>query len=125
MLRELLVSIISGIAVTMFLGLFRLGGGGSAPAPRRATRGDDYAPRRRGSLFGGIVRFVLSVAGGLALAFATMPFIFGRRFGSFEHSGRFDRYDGFHGITSHAPVLILTVIGTIIVWTVLSAFTRR
>jgi hypothetical protein len=125
MLRELLVSIISGIAVTLILGIFRFGGGRQAPEPRRSARSQVYAPQRRGSVFGGFLRFVLSVAGGLALAFAAMPFVFGRRFGSFDHYDRFDRFDGFHGITSHAPVLILTVIGTIIVWVLLSGLTRR
>ena len=120
MLRELLVSIVSGIVVALVLGIFR-GGRGVEP-PRQSVRYDNRPVRRRGSLFGGLVRFVLSVAGGLALAIFAMPFIFGRRFGNFGHP---DRFDGFQGLSSHAPILILTVVGTIIVWSLLSALTRR
>jgi hypothetical protein len=48
--------------------------------------------------------------------------VLGRRFGDY---GRFDRFDGHDGIASHAPMLILTVAGTVIVWALLSALTRR
>lgn len=125
MLRELVVSIVSGIVVAMILGMFRTGGGRSAPQPRSTARYYEAPPRRNGGFFGGLMRFVLSVAGGLALAFFAMPLLFGRRFGNFDHYDRYDRFDGFHGLTSHAPILILTVVGTIIVWSILSAFTRR
>jgi hypothetical protein len=126
MLQELMVSIVSGVVVAIILGLFGMGGGGRAPQPRQSVRYYEAPQRRRGSFFGGLMRFVLSVAGGLALAAFAKPFIFGRRFGNFEHYDR-DRFDGFNGlhVTNHVPILILTIVGTIIVWTVLSALTRR
>jgi hypothetical protein len=65
---------------------------------------------------------LISVASGMAFALAAAPFVLGRRFGDY---GRFDRFDGHDGIASHAPMLILTVAGTVIVWALLSALTRR
>jgi hypothetical protein len=125
MLRELVVSIVSGIVVAMVLGMFRSGGGRSAPQPRSTARYYEDPPRRNGGFFGGLMRFILSVGGGLALAYAAMPFIFGRRFGRYDGYDRFGDFDGIRGLTNHAPILILTVVGTIIVWSILSALTRR
>jgi hypothetical protein len=129
MMRELVVSVVSGVIVAMILGMFRIGGGRAPEPPRQSVRYYE-APQRRsgGGFFGGLMRFILSVAGGLALAYAAMPFIFGRSFGrydGYDRFDRFDRFDGFRDLSSHAPILILTVIGTIIVWSVLSAISRR
>ena len=127
MLQELLVSVVSGIVVAIILGMFGMGGGNSAPPPpRQSMRYYEAPPRRRGG-GGGLMRFILSVAGGLGLAVFAMPLVFGRHFGrGGGGDGDFDRFDhGFRGLASHAPILILTVVGTIIVWSVLSAFTRR
>jgi hypothetical protein len=126
MMRELVVSVVSGVIVAMILGMFRIGGGRAPEPPRQSVRYYESPPRRSGGgFFGGLMRFILSVAGGLALAYAAMPFIFGRSFGRHDGYDRFDRFDGFRDLSSHAPILILTVIGTIIVWSVLSAISRR
>ncbi len=127
MLRELLLSVASGVIVTLILQIFGMGGGGRVGAPRQTMTSYAPLPRRR-SFIGGVFRLVLAVVGGVALAYAAAPFVFARRFGEYggyERYDRFDRLDGFRGIASHAPILILTVIGTIIVWVVLSAMTRR
>jgi hypothetical protein len=128
MLKELLLSVISGIVVAVILQVFRFGGSSSEAAPRRSMSYHAAPVRRGGSFFGGLMRFFLAVAGGIALAYSVAPFIFGRRFRDFGGGDRFDRfdgYDGFEGIASHAPMLILTVVATIIVWALLSALTRR
>lgn len=132
MLKELLMSVASGVIVAMVLQMFRLSGGSS-----RAPRQTMYAaapPRRRG---GGFFRFLLAVAGGLVLAVATAPFVLqflhggrsGRRFFDgdgprrFFDSGYYDRgYDGIFGLP---PLLVLTIIGTVFVWMLLSAMSRR
>ncbi|NJM36114.1 MAG: hypothetical protein HC850_17085 [Rhodomicrobium sp.] len=124
MLRELIISVASGIIVALVLSLFGLGGRGRS-GPSQSMRNYNYAAPRRRSFFGRIVRFVLAVAGGLAFAFFAAPFILGRRFGDYDGYSRFDRFDGYDGIASHVPMLILTVIGTVIVWGLLSALTRR
>jgi hypothetical protein len=125
MLKELLLSIVSGVIVAVILQVFRFGRSRSEAGPRQSV-GYHAAPARRGgSFFGGLLRFFLAVAGGIALAYSVAPFIFGRRFRDFGDYDRFDRFDGFDGIVSHAPMLILTVVATIIVWALLSALTRR
>ena len=125
MLKELIISVASGIIVAVLLQAFRFGRSRSEAGPRRSA-GYHAAPARRGgSIFGGFLRFVLAIAGGVALAYSVAPFIFGRRFRDFGDDDRFDRFDGFDGIANHAPMLILTVVATIIVWALLSALTRR
>lgn len=125
MLRELLLSIVSGVIVAAILQVFRFGRSRSEAAPRRSMSYHAAPARRGGSFFGGLLRFFLAVAGGIALAYSVAPFIFGRRFRDFGGGDRFDRFDGFDGLAAHAPMLILTVIATIIVWVLLSALTRR
>jgi hypothetical protein len=128
MLKELLLSVVSGIIVALILQVFRFGRSRSQAGPRQAMSYHAAPARRGGSFFGGLLRFGLAVAGGMALAYSVAPFIFGRRFRDFGDGGRFDRFDpfdGFDGIASHAPMLILTVVATIIVWALLSALTRR
>jgi hypothetical protein len=123
MLRELLLSVASGVIVTLILQIFGMGGG-RVGAPRQTMTSYAPLPRRR-SFVGGLFRLVLAVIGGVALAYAAAPFVFARRFGDYGSYERYDRFEGFRSIASHAPMLILTVIGTIIVWVVLSAMTRR
>lgn len=59
------------------------------------------------------MRFVFSVAGGIGLAFVAAPLL----------------RPSFHrasiGGLDHFPMLAATIIGTIIVWVLLSALTRR
>jgi hypothetical protein len=108
--------------------VFRFGRARSAPAPRQSMRYYEAPPRRRGSFFGGLLRLIFSAAGGIALAYAVAPFIFGRSFRDYGDYDRYDRFDGFgglEGILNHTPMLILTVVATIIVWAFLSALTRR
>ena len=128
MLKELVISVISGIIVAVILQGFRFGGSRREVAPRQSMSYHAAPARRGGSVFGGLLRFVLAVAGGVALAYSVAPFIFGRRFRDFDGGGRFDRFDGYDGIDgliAHAPMLILTVVATIIVWALLSALSRR
>lgn len=125
MIKELLISVVSGIIVAVILQVFRFGGSSSQAAPRHSASYRSAPPRRSGSFFGGLLRFILAVGGGLVLAYSVAPFIFGRRFRDFGDYDRFDRFDGFDGIASHAPMLILTVLATIIVWALLSALMRR
>jgi hypothetical protein len=117
MLKELVVSIISGIISALILQAFT-GRSGDAPAPRQ-TMSYQATPARRG---GGFARFLLAVGGGIGLAYVIAPFLLRRRYRDF---GGYDDFDGLEGLASHAPMLILTVITTIIVWAVLSALTRR
>lgn len=124
MLKELVVSVISGIIVAVILQGFRFGRSRSGVAPRQSMNYHAVPARRGGSLFGGLLRFILAVAGGVALAYSAAPFIFGRRFRDFG-GDRFDGYDGFEGLAAHAPMLILTIVATIIVWALLSALSRR
>lgn len=121
MLRELILSVVSGVIVALILQLFGAGRRRDT-VPRQNMRNYNYAPPRRRSFFGRLVRLVLSVGGGIALAQAAAPFILRRRFGEFDDYDRFDRFDGFGG---DIPILVLTVIGTILVYMVLSVLTRR
>lgn len=131
MLRELLLSVASGVIVTLILQLIGPGGSQGGRAPRADLRDYTGPPPRRAGFFGGLTRFAIAVVGGLALAYVAAPFVFGRRFGEFGNYGRFNRFDrldgidGLGGIMSHTPMLILTAIGTIIVWVLLSAISRR
>lgn len=125
MLKELVISVISGVIVAMILQVFPSGGSRSEAGPRHSVTYRAAPPQRRGSFFGGLLRFILAVVGGLALAYSVAPFIFGHRGRDFGGYDRFDRFDGFGEITSHAPMLILTVVATIIVWALLSALMRR
>lgn len=117
MLKELVISVISGIIVAVILQGFRFGRSRSEVAPRQSMS-YHAAPARRG---GGLLRFVLAVAGGVALAYSVAPFILRRRYRDFGGDG----FDGFDGLAAAAPMLILTVVATIIVWAVLSALSRR
>lgn len=140
-MKELLISVASGIIVALVLNMFRIGGGESTP--RHAV----YAapqPARRRSGGGGMFRFLLAVAGGLGLAFAAAPFVLGalqgeRRGGIGALRARLEDYDGPRrwmfdsgyydrgqdGIFGLPPLLVLTIVCTILVWVLLSAMTRR
>jgi hypothetical protein len=130
MLKELLISIVSGVIVAILLQMFRIGGNTSpSNAPRQTMYGSAPPARRGGG--GGFFRFVLAVIGGLALAYAAAPFVLealhggrggGWRGRSFD-SGYYDR--GGDGLFGLPPLLVLTIIGTIIVWVLLSALRRR
>jgi hypothetical protein len=132
MLRELLISVVSGIIVALVLQIFRGGGGSRSSAPRQ-TMYAGAPPRRSG---GGLFRFILAVAGGLVLAFTAAPFVLdalhggrgggygrGRFYDGGGPGGYFDR--GGDAIFGLPPLLVLTVLGTIIVWVLLSAVSRR
>jgi hypothetical protein len=121
MLKELIVSVVSGIIVALILQIFRFGGSRRQAGPRQSINYGAAPARRSGS--GGLLRFILAVGGGIALAYGAAPFILGRHFRNF--GGDYDRFDGFGGFAAHAPMLILTVVATVIVWAFLSALTRR
>lgn len=118
MLRDLIISVISGVVVALILQIFGFGRSKSA-APSQTMTMNNYKQPRRRSMFGGLVRLVLAVAGGIAFAQAAAPFIFGRVLRS---SGAFERYEA---LTPQTVVIGLTVLGTIIAWMILSAITRR
>jgi hypothetical protein len=134
MMKELLVSVVSGVVVALILQLFRVGGnGGGTSTPRQAIYG--AAPPRR-SRGGGLFRFMLAVIGGLVLAFAGAPLVLsalhdrrgeggfrGRVFDGGGPGGYFDR--GNDAVFGLPPLLVLTIICTIVVWVVLSALRRR
>lgn len=124
MLRELLLSIVSGIVVALILQGFRFGRSRSEVAPRQSRSYHAAPVRRSGSFFGGLLRFILAVAGGIALAYSVAPFILRRRYRDFGGDG-FDGFDGIEGLAESAPMLVLTVVATIIVWALLSALARR
>jgi hypothetical protein len=127
MIKELLLSVVSGVIVAVILQMFGGGNGRRDAAPRQSMRNYNVAaPRPRRSLFGRFIRLVIAVGGGIALAQIAAPFILRRRYRDFD--GGYDRFDGFDGIDSIAPYLPmigLTVIGTILVYMILSAMTRR
>ncbi len=124
MLRELLLSVASGVIVAVILQIFGFGRRREAVtrAPSRSAR---YAPPRRRSFFGRIMRLLVAVAGGIALAQSIAPFLLPRRFGVYGEYDRFDRYDDYGSLAVDAPILVLTMISTAIVYIVLSALTRR
>lgn len=118
MAKELLISVVSGIIVAIILGLFRPRDR-QAPAARRPMAPPPpqwQQPRRRGSFIGGVLRFVFSVAGGMGLAFVAANAL---------HLRQHHRFDYNDGIASHSPLLLFTVIGTVVIWLLLSAMTRR
>ena len=129
MLRELLLSVASGIIVAVVMQIFRR----RDNRVRQVVSSPNYSqPRRRGSVGGGLLRFVLAIAGGLALAYSAAPFILPRRFRDFDDGGDrfggrdgFDGFDGIDAITANGPMLILTVVSTIVIWMLLSAMMRR
>ncbi|WP_125461834.1 MULTISPECIES: hypothetical protein [Rhodomicrobium] len=126
MLRELLLSVASGVIVALIMQVF--GGGSRRDTGMRQTMSNvNYSqPRRQRSFGGGLARFVLAIGGGLALAYSVAPFILPRRFRDFDGGyDRFDDFNGFHAITANAPMLILTILGTIVIWLLLSALMRR
>jgi hypothetical protein len=125
MLKELVLSVVSGVVVALILQIFRFGGSRSAPAPRQNMRYGAPPARRGGSFIGGFMRFGLAVVGGIVAAQSLAPFVLGRRFRDYGDYDRFDRFDGFGGLAQHAPILILTVISTIVIWALLSALRRR
>jgi hypothetical protein len=141
MMKELLVSVASGVIVALLLQMFRFGGR-TEPRDMRQSM-PRHAPPRRRSGIGGLFRFILAVVGGLLLAGAAAPYVLpflhggrggprggfyggsgGRGHGWFN-SGYYDGPDHFTGIFGLPPMLVLTVIGTIVVWLFLSALTRR
>ena len=125
MLKELVISVVSGVIVALILQVFPSGGSRSEAGPRQSVSYRAVPARRGGSFFGGLLRFILAVAGGIALAYSAAPFLLGHRGRDFGGYDRFDRFDGFGEIASHVPMLILTVVATIIVWALLSALMRR
>jgi hypothetical protein len=119
--------------------MFRSAGRSEPPQMRQSMPGHAQPPRRRSGI-GGLVRFVLAVGGGLFLAGAAAPFVLrffdGGRGGGrgryydgggpgWFNSGYYDGPDRFDGIFGVPPMLVLTVICTILVWALLSAMTRR
>jgi hypothetical protein len=126
MLKELIISVVSGLIIALILQLFGVGNSGNtAPRQSQSIRNYNYAPPKRRSFFGRLVRLVLSVVAGIAFAQAAAPFIMRRQFGDFDRYERFDRFDGVEGLANFAPIIILTVIGTAIAYMILSALTRR
>ena len=139
MMKELLISVASGVIVALILQMFR-SGGRSEPRQMRQSIPAYAQPRRRSGI-GGLFRFILAVAGGVFLAGAAAPYVLGFLHegggrggrGRFHdgggqgwfNSGYYDGPDRFDGIFGLPPMLVLTVIGTIIVWALLSAMTRR
>jgi hypothetical protein len=131
MLKELLISIVSGVVVAVLLQIFHIGGSsGSSNAPRQTMYNAAPPARRRG---GGFFRFVFAIIGGLGLAYVAAPFVlealhggrgggYGR--GRYFDSGYYDRGGG-DGLFGLPPLLVLTIIGTIIIWVLLSALRRR
>ena len=117
MLRELILSVVSGVIVALILQLFR--GRQRDRVPQQAVHNPRYVPTRRRGFLGRVFRLIFAVIGGIAFAQAAAPIFLRRRFGDY------DGFDRFDGLSVHLPVLALTVIGTIIVWIVLSAITRR
>jgi hypothetical protein len=124
MLRELILSVVSGIIVAVILQAFRFGRPRREAGPRQSMSYHAVSERRGGGFFGGLVRFALAMAGGIALAYSVAPFVLRRRYRDFGGDG-FDGFDGFDGLAAAAPMLILTVFATIIVWALLSALTQR
>jgi hypothetical protein len=114
MMKELILSIVSGIISAVILQAFS-GRSDSDSAPRQ--RGGYNAPPARSK--GGFGRLLLSVVGGIGLAYAIAPFILRRRYRDF------DGFDGLDSLASYAPMLVLTVFATMVVWAMLSTFTRR
>lgn len=124
MLKELIVSIISGIIVALLLQVFGGRGDRGSSAPSQSMNTYNYrpaAPRR--SAFGRLVRLILAVGGGILLAQMAAPFILRRRYRDFD--GGFDGFDGLHSITPYLPMIGLTIVSTILVYVLLSAMTRR
>lgn len=62
------------------------------------------------------MRFIFSVAGGIGLAYIAANALHLRHFHGMSRAG---------GIATHSPMLLFTVIGTVIVWLLLSSLTRR
>jgi hypothetical protein len=113
-LRELVISVASGLIVALILGVFRRGG---QARPRRRIAYESSPPR---PLLGGLMRLILAVGGGIGLAYVLAPMLVGRRFGYY---GGYGRYDG--SLAAHTPMIVLTVLGTAVVWLLLSALSRR
>lgn len=126
MLRELLLSVASGIIVAVVMQVFRRSGRSDAGMRQTMSSVNYRQPRRQGSFAGGLLRFLLAIGGGLALAYSVAPFILPRSFRDFDgRRDRFDGFDGFDAISANAPMLILTVLSTIIIWMLLSSMMRR
>jgi hypothetical protein len=142
MLKELVISVVSGVIVAVILQMFGRGGRSGersrTSAPRQTMFGSPPPPARRSG--GGFGRFVLAVVGGLILAYAVAPMVLGALHGGgggrgWGGGGRGRFYDGGgpggyfdrggDGIFGLPPLLVLTVVGTVIVWVLLSAMRRR
>lgn len=121
------MSVASGVIVALVLGLFRgmFGGGGSRRnQPTQSMTYHAAPPRRQRSFLGGITRMILAVIGGVALAqFAASYFRIGFRRNHFNPRGY--GYEVYDGLYLDPKMVILTVIGTILVWMFLLAITRR
>jgi hypothetical protein len=142
MMKELVISVVSGVIVAMILQMFRAGGRSEPRQMRQATPSYAPPPKRRGGI-GGLFRLLLAVAGGVFLAGMASPFVLGILHGGrggggrgrywdgggggqgWFNSGYYDSPDRFDGIFGLPPMLVLTVICTILVWALLSAMTRR
>lgn len=127
MFRELMMSVASGVVVALVLGIFRgMFGGGRRSQPVQAQNyyAAAPAPRRRRSFLGGITRIVLAVIGGVMFAqFIATYFRIGFRRNNFNPRGY--GYEVYDGLYLDPKMIILTVIGTMLVWMFLLAITRR
>jgi hypothetical protein len=142
MMKELVISVVSGVIVAIILQMFR-SSGRSEPRQMRQAMPSYAPPPRQRSGIGGLFRFVLAVAGGVFLAGMAAPFVQGMLHGGrgggggrgrywdggggqgWFNSGYYDSPDRFDGIFGLPPMLVLTVICTILVWALLSAMSRR
>lgn len=127
MLKELIISVVSGVIVAVLLQMFGGRGDRREPAPRQSMQTYSYnpAPPRR-SGFGRFIRLILAVGGGIVLAQMVAPFILRRRYRDFDGGyDRFDGFDGIHSISPYLPMIGLTIASTILVYMLLSALTRR
>ena len=123
MLKELIVSVISGIIVALLLQIFGGRGRRDQAAPRQSMQNYNYgsAPPRRSGV-GRLLRVILAVGGGIVLAQMAAPFVLRRRYRDFD--GGFD-FDGIHSLAPYLPMIGLTVVSTFLVYMLLSAITRR
>jgi hypothetical protein len=116
MLRELIVSVVGGLIIALILQTFGRNRRRETAPHQTMNMYNTAPPPRRRSFFGVLMRLLFAVAGGIAIAQAAAPFLFRRGFRDF------DRFDG---AIPDIRILALTVGGTILVWMILSVFTRR
>lgn len=119
MLKELLLSVVSGVIVALVLQMFG-SGRRRETAPRQNQSVHNYRAARRGpGLFGRLIKLGLAVTGGIAFAQAVTPIVFRSRF------DRFDRFEALNTLPPYGIAVILTVIGTILAYMILSIVFRR